>query len=457
MFLPDSPAYEGASLLLPLAPGIIVPFEYTGYKDEILASKTSAWIGLNLMTSPIYDVKGPDAVQFLNSICVNDFSTLGNTGIRHAIICNEKGQLMTDGVVLKIAEDTFRTYWLNPPIDYYVGTSGLDIQGSDISGQEYFIQIAGEKSLEILETACQADLHDIRFAAHRMTTIDDKHMRVLRLGMSGNLAYEVHGPMADFDEVYRRIVEAGREFGAKQLGFHAYAMNHTEGGFPNIHMHYPLPWFEEPGLAEYLKANPLLGVYNFNRRLCGSVGDDIESRYVTPYDLGWGFLVKFNHEFIGRKALAEIAEKPPRTVVTLEWNADDVGEVYASQFKGNSIEPCERIDAEPMDMYFQENVIGLRRGLGFVYRAEKVMADGNQVGISSGRLNSYYYNRMISLAFIKPEYAVEGKELTVIWGTPGTPQKEIRVRVVRYPYTNLIRNENRDVETIPRYQKQSGG
>jgi len=453
MYSPNSHAYEGATLLFPMGPGVTLPFEYTGYKDEILASKTSAWIGLSLMLSPIYDVKGPDAIKFFNSICVNDFTKLGDKGLRHAVICNEKGQLLTDGVVIKIAEDTFRTYWLNPPIDYLVKKSGMNIEGKDVTGTEYFIQISGEKSLEILEKACECDLHDIKFATHRMTKIGGKDMRVVRLGMSGNLAYEVHGPIADFEEVYQKIWEAGQTFGAKKLGYHAYCLNHTEGGFGNILVHYPMPLYEsEPELTEYMKENPAFGFFHLNRRLMGSVGDDLQSRFVTPYDLGWGFLVKFNHEFIGREALEKIAENPPRTVVTLEWNPEDIAAVYVTQFQGKDVEPYERIDALPLDMTYQDNMTGLP-DKGCIYRADKVMADGKQIGISTCRVCSYYYNTMISLAFIDPKYAVEGKELTLIWGTPGTPQKEIRVRVARYPYNDLIRNENRDVETIPHYQK----
>ena len=72
--------------------------------------------------------------------------------------------------------------------------------------------------------------------------------------------------------------------------------------------------------------------------------------------------------------------------------------------------------------------------------------------ITSGRLNSYYYKRMISLGFIKKEYAIEGTELTVIWGTPGKPQRPIRVKVARTPYMNLENNKEIDLESIPRYQ-----
>jgi glycine cleavage system aminomethyltransferase T len=450
MFSPNSPAYEGATLFFPMGPGLLLPYEYTGCQDEILASKTSAWIGTSLMVSPFYDVKGPDVVKFFNSICVNDFTKLSDNGIRHAIICNEKGQIVTDSVVHKIEENWFRSYWLNPPIEYLVQKCGMNIEGINMAGKLFFIQVSGEKSLEIIEAACEADLHDIKFGTHRKAKLAGKNIRILRLGMNGNLSYEVHGDIQDFDNVYRKIWEAGKKFGAKKLGFYTYSLfNHTEAGFPNIHGHYPLPWYETPGLAEYLQDKPMVGFYNLNRRLWGSVGNDLECRFVTPYDNGWGSRVKFNHEFTGRAALEKIARNPPRKIVTLEWNADDVGAVFATQLKGNN-EACERID-KASEMSFQDNMTG-GPGEGCIYRADKVLANGKWIGISVGRIISYYYHTMISLAYIKPEYAVEGKELTLIWGTPGTPQKEIRVTVAPFPYLDpsFVRNENRDVSDIPR-------
>ena len=155
-----NPALEGATLLFPQG-SFITAYAYTGVEDEIKAYQTSAWIGTALMTSPIYDVYGPDAVKLMGQVCTNDFTTLGMNGIRHAVMCNEKGQILTDGVVIRIGEDRYRTYWLDPVISYYVNTSDLDVHGENMSGKEYFIQIDGEKSLEILENAFQANLHDI--------------------------------------------------------------------------------------------------------------------------------------------------------------------------------------------------------------------------------------------------------------------------------------------------------
>ena len=129
----------------------------------------------------------------------------------------------------------------------------------------------------------------------------------------------------------------------------------------------------------------------------------------------------------------------------MEWDPDDLGEIFASQFRGRDVTPFEPIDDRPVDVYF--NV-----GAEYVYHADMVMDGDKMVGTSTGRLNSVYYRRMISLGFIDREYAVEGKGLMVIWGTPGTPQKEIRVTVARVPYMDLENNNAIDVATIPRYQ-----
>lgn len=200
-----NPLMEGASLLYQVAPGALLPYEYRGVRPEIKAYQTSAWIGTALMISPIYDVYGPDVIKFFNSICTNDFSKLGMKGLRHAVICNEKGQIMTDGVAIKVAEDRIRTYWLNPPLAYLVESSEMDVHGEDMSGKEYIIQIDGEKSLEILEDAFQADLHDIKFARHRCQDVDGKTVRIIRLGMSGNLAYEIHGDISEFVYIYDKV------------------------------------------------------------------------------------------------------------------------------------------------------------------------------------------------------------------------------------------------------------
>lgn len=436
---------EDASLMFGVKALPFAAYEYTGWRDETMSWKSTAYLGTALMNSPIYDVKGPEVAQFFSKICINRFDNFKVGKIRHAVLCNEKGQIMTDGVLMNIGENHYRSYWLNPCLEFlvekYKGT--FDIEGEKITGKEFFFQIAGPLSKEILEEASESDLSDLKFANHKMIKICGKDIRILRLGMTGNLAYEIHGDIQYMEEVYSFIWNIGKKKGMRKLGQLSYVMNHTEGGFPNINMHYPLPWYESEelgydGFSKFLEERPFEAFYNSNRELVGSVGNNLETRFVTPFDVGWEKLVNFDHDFIGRESSEKISSNPKRTVVTLVWNEEDIMEIYGSQFKGREVEPYDYIEDRPVDIYFTA-------GEKFVYHADKVLVNGEWVGNSVGRQVSQYYRRMVSLAFIDKEYSEVGTELTVLWGNQGSPQKEVRAKVARFPYLDLDRNEKMNV------------
>src|SRR3546814_16249309 len=53
---------------------------------------------------------------------------------------------------------------------------------------------------------------------------------------------------------------------------------------------------------------------------------------------------------------------------------------------------------------------------------------------------------MLSLAYITPAHAVEGTEVSVLWGAPGSAQRLIRATVTRFPYNPVMRNDETDVD-----------
>ena len=83
---------------------------------------------------------------------------------------------------------------------------------------------------------------------------------------------------------------------------------------------------------------------------------------------------------------------------------------------------------------------------------DAVMDGGRIIGASSGRMLSAKTREMISLATIDEDYAVEGREVEVLWGRPGTHQMRVRATVANLPYIKEDRNDSFDVERIPRPQ-----
>lgn len=417
-----------------------VPWEYTGWRDEVMSWKQTCYIHGNLNPSPTVVVRGPDALKFITDSIVNTTSNFPAGKAKHAVMCNENGHVMIDGVLLRTGEDEFVSNWLAPYMTYLFQKGNYNAEFEDLTGRVFLFQLAGPNILKTLEAATGDNLRDIKFMHHRMSSIAGKNVRVLRMGMGGTLAYEVHGQIEDAHAVYEAIYSAGEAFGIRKLGGRGYLMNHTENGYPQAYYHFPYPWEEDQGFAEFLQnlrgkdANKKSGSQWAPKKLLGSMGTDMQARYRNPYELGWGSYVKFDHDFIGREALEKIASSPHRKMVSLEWNAEDIADVQASQFQ-----PGEHY--APMD---EPNHYLIKNGSSALF-ADKVVVDGNTVGISSGRAYSYYYRTMISLCSIDPEFSEIGTQVTLLWGDPGTRQKEIRATVARFPYFNENRNKDIDL------------
>jgi len=438
IFAPDSPIFEGSNVQTNIGFGW-VPAEYSTTREEFMAARETASIGFVLNNSPVYDVSGPAAVELLNSVCVNkDFGLLAMGASRHVLICNDNGHIIADGVLLKVGDNHFRTYWLAPVLAYFVDSSQLDVQGTWVV-DEYFFQIDGPKSKSIIEKVTGADLDDLRFARNKRVNLAGAEATVHRLGMSGALAYEIHGPSTHAREAYRQLRAEVEAAGGKPQGFWNYSLvNHTVAGYPNQVIHFLNPLKDSwPELTAYVE-----NMIPFDIGIHGSASDDPKNAWVTPFDITWGNLVNFDHDFPGKAVLQQIKrDGPPRTAVTLEWNADDIGAAYAAQFRGKDAVVYDRMSNDPVisiDDYHKGRM-----------RLDYVLKDGEKVGIATGRTPAFLEGTMISLAWLDRHLAVEGTEVTVLWGDVGHPQVEIRATVARFPYYDgEFRNEKLDVTTL---------
>ena len=182
-----------------------------------------------------------------------------------------------------------------------------------------------------MERATGGPLPEIKFFNMGELTVAGHAVRALHHGMSGAPGLELFGPWEEREDVRGAIVEAGRDLGLRQVGSRVYATNTLESGW----IPCPLPAiFTGEALKPYREWLPANG-YEGTGSLGGSFySDDIEDYYLTPYDLGYGGFVKFDHDFIGREALERMAEaEPPRRKVTLAWNGEDVARAIGTPLR----------------------------------------------------------------------------------------------------------------------------
>ncbi|MEI9885858.1 MAG: aminomethyltransferase family protein [Rhizomicrobium sp.] len=423
----------------------VVAAEFSNWRDEQQAWRKSCVLFDQSHHMVDLFIKGPDAVKLVSDLAINTFKNFPIDRAKQFVPCSHDGYVIGDGILFHLEENHVVFVGRAPSanwIQFHAQTGGYKVDivkddrspsrrwASPVTRINYRYQIQGPNAEKVITKLNGGPFADIKFFHMDSITIKGRKVRALRHGMSGEPGLEIWGPYAEGDEIKEAILEAGREFGIVPVGARAYATNTLESGW----IPSPLPAvYSGDRMKSYREWLPANG-YEATGSIGGSfVSNDIEDYYLTPYELGYGPFVKFDHDFIGRAALEKIAGKPHRKKVTFAWNADDVAKVFRSMFEPG-IEAYKYIDL-PLSNYASSSY-------------DKVTKGGKTVGFSMFSGYSYNERSMLSLGTVDPEVQV-GDVLSLVWGEEdgGTKkstverhkQIEIRVKVSPVPYSRDAR------------------
>lgn len=420
-----------------------VASEYTNWRDEQRAwQKTCVLFNQSYHMTDMY-VEGPDALKLLSSLGVNTFKNFGPNKAKQYIVCNPEGYVIGDVILFGLEENVFNLVGrpsVHNWVQYHCETGGYNAkvtrderaaaQKGPVVRKAYRYQVQGPNAMKVMEKVLGGPVPEVKFFQMATFTIAGKPVRALRHGMVGQPGFELFGPWAEGEAVKAAIVEAGQEFGLRLSGARAYSSNTLESGW----IPSPLPAiYTSPKMKAYREWLPAES-YEAMGALGGSFySSNIEDYYLTPYDLGYGPTVKFDHDFVGREALEQISKNPKRTKVTLALNQDDVMRAIGTMFsKGNR---AKYIDF-PSAVYA-------------TWPYDTVMKNGKPIGISTWVGYSSNEGKMLTLAILDNEHAEPGNDVTFVWGEqPGTGSKatvephvqmEMRATVAPVPYAEIAR------------------
>lgn len=373
--------------------------------------------------------KGPDAEKLISDCSINNIYKWKAGKCKHLVALTPDGLVANHALFLKDSEDTFRTT-AGCSVPYINGIQSGEYQCEYIVDNIFVFQLSGPLSLTILEKVTQTDLHDMGFLNFKPVSIPgiDAELEVCRIGMSGTLAYELHGKFEVGPVVYDAVYQAGKPMGMKRMGWKDYTVNHTFGGYAQMTVNFLTSLYQYP---DFCATAPFKEVNK------GSVDPaDMRARYRTPIECDWAWMAKFDHEFVGREALEKEMANPKRKLVSLEFHVEDLTDVYRSQFTDSPYKYMDMPCADPQPAGGHQD-----------YVTDK---DGNIIGISADPTYSSHFHTMISHAIIDVDKIEEGAEVLVQWGDYGKKIKNLRAKIAKFPYIHgVMDNRDYDLSTVP--------
>jgi aminomethyltransferase len=281
-----------------------LPVQFSSIKEEHEAVRTQAGL-FDVSHMGEFEVKGPNALSFLQYTMTNDVSKLQNGQAQYTAMCYENGGTVDDLLIYKRDENDYLLVvnasnidkdfeWLNSH-----KTEGVELV--NVSPEYAQLAIQGPKAEMILQKLTDTDLSEIGFFRFKEdVSLAGIPSLVSRTGYTGEDGFEIYLKTADAEKLWKSVLEAGSEDGLLPAGL---------------------------GARDTLRFEAKLALY----------GQEL-TKDITPIEAGIGFAVKTDKEadFIGKEVLADQKKNgAPRKLVGIEMIDKGIPRSHYEVFKGD--------------------------------------------------------------------------------------------------------------------------
>jgi sarcosine oxidase subunit alpha len=223
------------------------------------------------------DIQGPDAAEFLNRIYTNNWLKLPVGKVRYGIMCREDGMVFDDGTTARLGEHRYlmttttgNAALVLDHLEEYLQTEWPDLRVrlTSVTEQWATVGVAGPMSARVLANlAPDIDVSPDKFPflTWRDAVVAEMPARIFRISFTGELQFEINVPWNYGAALWDRVLAAGEEFGITAYGTETMHVLRAEKGFIII----------------------------------GQETDGTQ----TPHDLGLGWAVSQQKDFIGRRSM----------------------------------------------------------------------------------------------------------------------------------------------------------
>ena len=183
------------------------------------------------------DVKGPEALRFLQHLVTNDCSKLFPGRILYTVMCYPHGGVVDDLLVYMRGENNYflcinagniakDIAWMQEQ------AKGFNCTVTDRSPDYAQLAIQGPRATELVQSLTQTDLSLIKYYHFTEGEVAGVPCMISRTGYTGEDGFELYCPTGDGVKLADAIVAAGSSYGLELTGLGARDSLRLEAGFP---------------------------------------------------------------------------------------------------------------------------------------------------------------------------------------------------------------------------------
>ena len=221
--------------MVPFA-GFSMPVSYAGILNEHAAVRERAAL-FDLSHTAQYEVVGPAAAAWLDSLTSNAVGTLLPGRARYNVFLNDAGGCLDDVLVYRLEDrllvvvNAANAAKMWPYLE--AATAGRDdVALTNLHGRRALVAVQGPRSAEILAPLCNVDILSLKYYACERGSVANVPALVARTGYTGEDGFELFVAATDAVAIWRALLAAGRAHDLAPAGLGARDILRLEAGMP---------------------------------------------------------------------------------------------------------------------------------------------------------------------------------------------------------------------------------
>ena len=206
------------------------PEHYGNPRDEVLAVRERVGL-IDVSTLGKLQLTGSGVPDLLERIYVNQWRKLRLGRVRYGVMCNDEGIILDDGVCARLSDEAWYMCTTSSGVtgifewmQWWLQSGwGDGIHLTNLTEVFSAFNVTGPQSREVLRklTPCNLDSDEFPYMSVRTAEVAGVPCRLMRIGFTGELSYEIHCPSGYAMHVWESLMQAGEGFGILPFGIEA--------------------------------------------------------------------------------------------------------------------------------------------------------------------------------------------------------------------------------------------